>query len=210
VTLRERWTALSGRERALILGAVVIAVLVVARYSPLGSLAVLSSGGGEDDRWVQVRKIENYHKILAEGEAVRAQSQALRDRYDRAQSRLISGTTPTQVGAELQGRLSSMAAEAGLNVLSSQILKEEEVEGFRRIGVRLTLSGELEGVARMVAAIESGQSDLAVSLLEVNRKLGATRRPTNPNARTPAGTPIAQAPLTATMEVKTFMQQAAS
>jgi general secretion pathway protein M len=206
VTLRERWAAFSPRERSLMAGAAVVALVVLVRYSPLAGLADFSPGGGDDDRWVQVRKIENFHKILARREAVLADAMALRQRYDQAQQRLISGETPTQVGAELQGRLSSLATEAGLNVLSSQILKEEEVEGFRRVGVRLTLSGELSGVTRMLSSIEGGDVEVAVTLLEINRKLGATRRPTT--ARTP--TTIAQAPLTATLEVKTFMRQEVS
>lgn len=209
MTLRERWAAFSARERYLIIGALLATLVVVVRYSPLSGLGGLS-GNGEDDRWVQVRKIENYNKILARAEAVDAQAAALRERFDRAQARLIAGATPTQAGAELQGRLSSMAGEAGLNVLSSQILKDEEVQTFRRVGVRLTLSGELEGVARMLAAIENSDVDLAVTLLEVNRKLGASRRPTTvvPRSRTPV--PVTQSPLTATMEVKTFMRQEAS
>jgi len=204
VTLRERWAGFSTRERALIVGAIVVAVVVLVRYSPIGSIGSNISFGSDDDRWVQVRKIENFQKILARSNAVQSDSQALKMRYDRAQQRLIAGETPTQVGAELQGRLSSMATEAGLNVLSSQILKEEEAEGFRRVGVRLTLSGELQGVARMLASIEGGDVDVAVTLLEINRKLGATRRPPT-SSRTP--TSIAQAPLTATLEVKTFMRQ---
>ena len=204
MTLRERWAGFSTRERSLIIGAVVVAVVVVIRYSPLGGLGESFSFGSDDDRWVQVRKIENYQKILSRSNAVQTESQTLKMRYDRAQQRLIGGETPTQVGAELQGRLSSMATEAGLNVLSSQILKEEEAEGFRRVGVRLTLSGELQGVARMLASIEGGDVEVAVTLLEINRKLGATRRPPT-SSRTP--TSIAQAPLTATLEVKTFMRQ---
>lgn len=206
MTLRERWAAFSPRERYLIAGAAVVAIVVLIRYSPLGGLADFSWSGGDDDRWVQVRKIENYHKILARSDTVQAHAMALRQRYDQAQQRLISGETPTQVGADLQGRLSSLATGAGLNVLSSQILKEEEVEGFRRVGVRLTLSGELTGVARMLSSIETGDVDVAVTLLEINRKLGATRRPAT--TRTP--TTIAQAPLTATLEVKTFMRQEVS
>jgi len=207
MTLRERWSALSSRERSLIAGAAVVALIVAGRYSPLGNLGGLATGGGEDDRWVQVRKIENYHKILSRSDEVEKQSAALRERYDRAQARLLTGATPTQAGAELQGQLSQMATSAGLNVLSSQILKDEEAETFRKVGVRLTLSGELDGVTRMLASIETGPNDLAVTLLEINRKLGASRRPTT-TTRTPAT--VAQAPLTATMEVKTFMRQEAS
>ena len=209
MTLRERWGALSPRERNFILGAIVLAVVVTARYSPLSKLGSLSSDT-ESDRWLLLRKIENYNEALAHSEAVEGQAAALRERFERAQSRLIAGATPTQAGAELQGRLSSMAADAGLNVLSSQILKDEEVQEFRRVGVRLTLSGELDGVARMLAAVESGDVDLSVTLLEINRKLGAARKPPTPAiaGRTPPAPTAAS--LTATMEVKTFMRQEAS
>ena len=201
MTLKERWAAFSPRERYLLIAAVVVALIVVARYSPLGSLGSLSFSDA-DDRWVQIRKIENYQKILARSAAVEVQGRLLRERYETAQQRLLAGATPTQVGAELQGRISSMAGDAGLNVLSSQILKEEDTDDFRRVGVRLTLSGELDGVARLLSAIESGNATMGVTLLEINRKLGATRRPT-----TSRSTSASQASLTATMEVKTFMRR---
>jgi hypothetical protein len=98
-----------------------------------------------------------------------------------------------------------MAGIAGLNVLSSQILKAEEDSGFRRVGVRLTLSGNLEGVVEMLYRIETGRTDIEVTLLEINRKLGASRRPT-PSRPTAVRPSTQSAALTATMEVKTFMQ----
>jgi len=201
VTLKERWAAFSPRERYLLIGAAVMAAVVLLWYSPLARLGDLSFEA-EDDTWVQVRKIENYHRILGRGDAADHRRDLLEQRYRQAQGRLVAGSTPTQVGAELQGRLSSLAGDAELQVLSSQILKEEEVEGFRRVGVRLTLSGTLEGVAKLVSSVETGDQDLAVTLLEINRKLGASRQPTTSRATTSA----AASPLTATMEVKTFMQ----
>jgi hypothetical protein len=203
VTLRERWSVLSARERYLILAAVGVGVLVILRYSPLSNLSALSFGG-EDEQWVQVQKIKNYQKVVARQQSVEELGKKLQARYAEAQSRLIAGETPTQVGAELQGQLSSMAADAELNVLSSQILREESYAGFRRVGVRLTLSGTLEGVTSLLSSIETGSSDLAVTLLEINRKLGASRRPTT---RSSASSPAVAAPLTATMEVKTFMRE---
>jgi hypothetical protein len=72
----------------------------------------------------------------------------------------------------------------------------------------MTLSGELEGVTKMLSAIETGPADVAVTLLEINRKLGATRRPPTPSARpTTPPAAAAAATLTATLEVKTFMQE---
>jgi hypothetical protein len=157
---------------------------------------------------VQLQKIENYQKILGRSDAADKQFQELQIRYDEARNRLVPGSTPTQVGAALQGKLSQMASDAGLNVLSSQILKDETFGEFRRVGVRMTLSGELEGVTKMLSAIETGPAEVAVTLLEINRKLGATRRPPTPSSRpTPPTAAAAAATLTATLEVKTFMQE---
>ena len=207
MTLKERWAAFSDRERYLVIGAAVTALLVVIRYAPLPGLTSFTGSSGEDN-WVQLQKIENYQKILARSDAADRKAAELLERFDAAKSRLVPGETPTQVGAALQGRLSTMATDAGLNVLSSQILKDEQVADFRRVGVRLTLSGELEGVTKMLSAIETGPADLEVTLLEVNRKLGTTRKTPTPSARGPAAAPpAAAATLTATLEVKTFMQE---
>lgn len=205
MTLRERWQAFAPRERYLMMGALAVTVVVVLRYAPIPALEGMSfSGGG--DTWVQLQKIENYKKILARSDAVSNMHSEMAKRYDADQARLLSGTTPTQVGAELQGRLSSFAEDARLNVLSSQILREEEVGDFRRVGVRITLSGDLGGVVDMLSAIETGNTDVETTLLEVNRKLGASRRPTS--SRLPSSSrAVIATPLTVTMEVKTFMQE---
>lgn len=207
MTLAERWSALSGRERALVGGAVLIAVVVLLRYGTLsGDEDFEGAGGAVDAPWVQVAKIENYRRVVAHSAAIQKQTAEIEARLRAQQERLTGGATATQVAAELQGAVSSMAADAGLNVLSSQILKEEEVEGARRVGVRLTLSGEIEGVAQLIAAIEGGEKDLQVSHLEINRKLGSTRRPPS---RTASQDTTTQQALTVSVEVKTFMRQGA-
>lgn len=206
MTVLERWNALSGRERALVGGALAIAVIVVLRYGTFPAGDEFESGSVEAP-WVQVAKIENYRRVLAREAAVTRQTSEIEARLRAQQERLTEGATATQVAAELQGTVSSMAAEAGLNVLSSQILKEEEAEGSKRVGVRLTLSGELAGVAKLVAAVESGPKDLVVSHLEINRKLGSTRRP--PTTPKPGGEAPPQPPLTVSVEIRTFMRQGA-
>jgi type II secretory pathway component PulM len=203
VTVQERLKALSPRERNLLGAALAVAVLVVVRFGLMSDEEEFESGSVEAP-WVQVAKIENYRRILSRAGAVEKQTEEIDARFRAQQERLTSGATPTQVAAELQGSLSSMAADSGLNVLSSQILKEEEVDGSRRVGVRLTLSGELGGIAKLVAAVEGGQKDLVIAHLEVNRKLGSSRRPPTPRAQPE---PTTQPPLTVSLEVKTFMRQ---
>ena len=204
MTPLERWNALSGRERALVGGALAVALLVFARYATLEGDEDVESVS-VDAPWVQVARIENYRRVLAHSAAVERQTTEIEARLKAQQERLTGGATATQVAADLQGSVSQMASDAGLNVLSSQILKEEEFEGSKRVGVRLTLSGELSGAAKMLQAVEGGPKDLVVSHLEINRKLGSSRRPT--------GTTVAketnQPPLTVSVEIRTFMRQGA-
>jgi len=203
MSLADRWNKFSRRERYLLGVAAAVALVVAAYYAATVPFADLSLDT-EDATWVQIQKIKNYQRIISRFEGGENRSKILKLRYQQAQNRLIAGATPTQVGAQLQGMIGSMAAGAGLNVLSSQILKEEELEEFRRVGVRLTLSGNLEGIARLISSIETDRKDFVVTLLEINRKLGAKRRPTP--TRAPTAFPVA--PLTATMEVRTFLQAA--
>ncbi len=203
MTLRERWNGLAKRERYLLLAFTGLAGVALVRFFGSGVLGDVSLGG-DDTTWVQTQKIESYRKIAARAESAAKQGKELEKRYAQAQARLLAGSTPTEVGAELQGRLSSMASAAGLNVLSSQILREEEDGEFRQVGVRLSLSGGLEGVARLLSSVETGEIDLKVTLLEINRKLGASRRPVPGRNQPP---PAAVSPLTATMEIKTYMQE---
>ena len=60
---------------------------------------------------------------------------------------------PATVSAALQKNVREIAAEAGLTVSDSQVLKVVEEEGFERIGVKLTVSGS-------VAALETALQDL--------------------------------------------------
>ena len=204
MTLVERWNAFSTRERALLGGALAVALIVVLRYVSLGGGEEEMESGSVDASWVQVARIENYRRVLARSAAIERQTSEIEARLRAQQERLTSGATATQVAADLQGSVSQMASDAGLNVLSSQILKEEEVEGSKRVGVRLTLSGELAGVAKLLASVEGGPKDLVVSHLEINRKLGSTRRP--PTSKV---VDTAQPPLTVSVEIRTFMRQGA-
>ena len=52
---------------------------------------------------------------------------------------------------------------------STQVMKEEAVDPFRKVAVRLTLSGELKPFAELVSGLEYGQQ-LAIPFVEVNRR----------------------------------------
>ncbi len=201
MSLRERFQALSGRERNLIIVAVLTAVVVLVYY---GGAGTFSSAPVEDEDalWIKHQKILNYRRVVSRGQATGKRRIELEQHYREQQARLMGGATPTQVGAELQGLLSEFAGAAALNVLSSQILREEEKHGYRRVGVRMTLSGSLEGVTRLLGSVEGAEYDLVVSHLEINRKLSSARRSSASRSAT-----MQSSPLTVSVEVKTFMRE---
>src|SRR4029453_7956664 len=71
------------------------------------------------------------------------------------------------------------------------VMKEEALDPYRKVSVRLTLSGELKPFSELVSALEYGQQ-LAVPIVEVNRR-GAV-----PGAKGPRT-------LSATVEVAGFV-----
>lgn len=212
MTLRERWQGFSPRERNLVLGAVAVAVILIGRNTFFAPSEDDFTVDATADRWESIQKIRSYRKVVGRRKALLGQRDEILKRISQQQKRLIDGATPTQVGAELQGIMNAAADTAGMNVLSSQILRLEEKDGYRRVGVRMTLSGSLGGVSELVAAVESGEHDLAITNLEINRKLGASRRPP---PRPPVGgqaaaaaPPPPETPLTVSVEVRTFMKEA--
>src|SRR5262249_60055114 len=66
-------------------------------------------------------------------------------------------------------RTSSLAAEKGITVQSTQVMKEEAVDPYRKVSVGLTLSGELKPFAELLSGLEYDQQ-LAVPFVEANRR----------------------------------------
>src|SRR5262249_52862893 len=66
-------------------------------------------------------------------------------------------------------RTSSLAAEKGITVQSTQVMKEEPVEPSRKVAVRRGLSGELKPFAELLSGLEYDQQ-LAVPFVEANRR----------------------------------------
>src|SRR5262249_58496911 len=66
-------------------------------------------------------------------------------------------------------RTSSLAAEKGITVQSRQVMKEEAIDPYRKVSVRLTLSGELKPFAELLSGLEYDQQ-LAIPFVEANRR----------------------------------------
>jgi hypothetical protein len=130
-------------------------------------------------------------RSLGAADSLRAERESLRKRLVQARTRLLPGRGGTLGAAALQERANSIASEKGITVQSTQVMKEEAVDPYRKVAVRLTLSGELKPFAELVSGLEYGQQ-LAIPFVEINRRGAA------PGAKGPRT-------LSATVEVTGFV-----
>ncbi len=139
-------------------------------------------------------QLERAARFVAAAPALRTERDDLRRKLDQAKGRLLPGDTATLGAAALQDKTNSIAAEKGLTVQSTQVMKDEAADPFRRVAVRLTLSAEPKPFAEFLAAVEYGQQ-LSIPFIEASRR-GATPGKTGPRT------------IQATVEVSGYVQQA--
>ena len=198
VDLRALWARVlawyngySERDRRWILGVLVLvgsSIVYVAVVEPILDYRKAAAEEIEAGH----AKLEKSMRLVATKESLRAEREDLRKRLAQAKTRLLPGGTGTLGAAALQERANSLASEKGISVQSTQVMKEEVMEPFRKVAVRLTLSGELHPLAELVSGLEYGQQ-LAIPFIEVSRR-GAVAGAKGPRT------------LSVTVEVNGFVQ----
>jgi Tfp pilus assembly protein PilO len=185
------YRAHSEREQRVILGVVVasIASLVyIGVVEPVldyrKAVAQEISDGQEE--------LERSLRFLAAKDTLRAERDELRKKLAAAKTRLLPGGTATLGAAALQERTNAIATDKGITPQSTQVMKEEAADPYRKVSVRLTLSGELKPLADLVTGLEYGQQ-LSVPFIEISRR-GAVAGAKGPRT------------LSVTMEVSGFVQ----
>ena len=141
-------------------------------------------------------QLEHAARFLAVADALRAERDDLHQRLAQAKERLLPGSSATLGAAALQERANALAAEKGITVQSTQVMKEEAAEPFHKIAIRLTLSGELKPFAEFVSGLEYGPQQLSIPFLEVSRRGAAAAAVKGPRV------------LQATVEVSGYLQGA--
>jgi type II secretory pathway component PulM len=176
VNLRAAWTAVrrwydghSTRDRRIVLslvGVVALSIVYVVVVEPLRAYrrgVAEEIGEGQD-------QLERSMRFLGALDALRAERDEARAKLEHAKQRLLPGNSGTLGAAALQERANTLASEKGITVQSTQVMKEEVAEPFRKVAVRLTLSGELRPFADFIAGLEYGQQQLFLPFVEVNRR----------------------------------------
>jgi type II secretory pathway component PulM len=181
----------SERDRRIILGIVValgLSVVYLGIVEPILDYRKDVARRIADDQ----EQLERAMRMVGAKDSLRAEREDLRRRLTQAKSRLLPGGTATLGAAALQERANALASEKGIAVQSTQVMKEEVLEPFRKVAVRLTLSGELKPLADLLSGVEYGQQ-LNIPFVEVSRR-GAVAGAKGPRT------------LSVTVEVSGFVQ----
>lgn len=158
-----------------ILGLVVLAVAAVVWF-PMAYLqrqdAALVAGE---------HRIDELRARVPGREQLLAQERELADSTDMDRA-LLSGSTPAVAAAQLQGDLAGLAAAMGGEVTTVQILDPEEAAPFARIGLRLSVTGDIATVRDFLYAVETREPMLIVRHMELANAAAQTDdSPENPS-----------------------------
>jgi type II secretory pathway component PulM len=170
----------STRDRRIVLGvatAVLLSLVYVGAVEPLVDYrrrVAEEIAEGQDE-------LERAARFLAAADALRAEREQLGRRLDEAKARLLPGDSGTLGAAALQERANAVAAAHGITVQSAQVMREEAADPFRKVAVRLTLSGELRPFVEFLSGLEHGPQQLTVPFVEVSRR-GAVAAGRGPRA----------------------------
>lgn len=165
-----RWYQSHGeRDRRIILGvavAVGLSLIYLAGVEPIidyrRSVAEEIAEGHD--------RLEQAERFVGALDSLRTERDDLKQRLDQARARLLPGSTGAIGAAALQERVNAVAGARGITVQSTQVMREEDVPPFKKVSVRLTLSGELKQFAGFLADLEYGQQALRVPFMEVSRR----------------------------------------
>lgn len=193
--LMQLWSRLSARERTLAGAACVALSLVVLRYGIVEPYLAYTARL-EEQIEQNVQRVERMQRQRARAPYVAERVRALHQRFRDTQQGLIPGETPSLAAAHLQERMQKLAGESGLELVTTQVMRDEPLGEFRKAVVQVTLRGDLSAVANFLAGVEYGDWRLAVHTLEIRGSYGLRAVRRSPQ----------QFPLTITLEVGGVMQ----
>ena len=166
----QRWYAgHSPRDRGILAGVGALIVLSILYLGMIEPIIHYRRGVAEEIADAQ-EQLEHAARFLAAADALRAERDDLNHQLEQAKQRLLPAGSGTLGAAALQERANAIAAEKGITVQSTQVMKEEVADPFRKVAIRLTLSGELRPFAEFLAGLEYGPQQLAIPFLEVSRR----------------------------------------
>jgi general secretion pathway protein M len=165
-------TGLRGRLLALALAFLAIAAVYLLIAAPLLNLYAQREARLEQEGML----VPHLEAAAAALPTLRARLAALRTAA-RTSKVTLDGASDAIASANLEGRIEGLAGKAGVTIGSTESLPVATMGGYRRIGLRLVLSGPYENLINLLAAIEAAAPPLIVDDLQIH---GVLQRPGMP------------------------------
>lgn len=106
----------------------------------------------------------------AELPALRARLARLRDEQG-ARKLTLEGASDALASASLESRIDAFARSVGATIGSTEILPSQARGPYRRIGLRLVLTGSYETLVNLLAKLETAQPPLIIDNLQLHGPL---------------------------------------
>jgi len=97
-----------------------------------------------------------------------AEKSLLEGQLREAERGLLPGETPALASAELRARVQQLAADHGMEVVSSRFLPERPLgEDYLQVPLGIQLKGRIDALVRFLEASESGRTTLRVVQMNI-------------------------------------------
>lgn len=138
-------------------------------------------------------------RIAAARDELESQLQELR-RAHAASGRFLDGGSIELVAAEVQNKVKTLIDAHGASLKSMQALAPEEVGGFRKVTVRVNLTGDTQALQKIFYAVETANPYLFLDNVDVRSRRPLARR----------GQAASESDLQIRFDVSGYMRSAAS
>jgi general secretion pathway protein M len=150
--------------------ALALLVLVIAvPYLVIVRPYIEALGEGRETLAETVALRDRYVALAAGGAAIDAKVGTLRDEGD-GEAAYLQGASEALVSADLQNRVKTVVQANGGVLNSTQILDATNEEGFRRLAVRVRMSGGSEALYKVLYALETERPFLFIDNIDINAR----------------------------------------
>jgi len=161
------------RDRRIIVGVIaagLLSIFYIVVFEPIRDHRVAVASDINDG----VDRLERSQRLLGALDGLQTERDDLKSRLKAVRRRILPGGSGTLGAAAIQERANELAATHGVTIRTSQVMREEPADPYRKVSVRLTLAGELGAVTRMMAGLEYDH-ELTVPFMELSRRGAAAR-----------------------------------
>lgn len=162
----QRWMALG------LLGLVVLLIIFIV-IIPVVSAGIEYS----EQKQGLIFRLQRAKQIVARKDSVKENIQRIKQQYE-TQNYFITRDTEALASADLQKLIKTAISEAGGQLTSSQVLRQIADSGFKRIAIKVRMSGDIEILRSVLHDIESSMQIMIVDQIDIRPVRGKRNRKT--------------------------------